>query len=205
MNGLRQTGRRPIHFGAPGSARWTGAGVPYRRNAFRNSYISYRLAILQDIRRVAEETGTSPEMIRQELPRADLKTVAEDGLRYDLLLRTALVTCRPPEPICEFSILICTCGDHFHVEHFGLHCAYNGVHGVLRYEQTKPRKPNARRRVLACGITAPLKSKLGGTVRRGLRTIENWHYAGIIRAGFERGQAVFDVADCDKRLLSHHQ
>lgn len=41
------------------------AGVPYRRNAFRNSYISYRLAILQDIRRVAEETGTSPEMIRR--------------------------------------------------------------------------------------------------------------------------------------------
>ena len=31
----------------------------------------------------------------------------------------------------------------------------------------------------------------------GIRTIENWHYAGIIRAGFEQGQAVFDVADCD--------
>ncbi len=43
----------------------TNAGVPYRRNAFRNSYISYRLAILQDVRQVAEETGTSPEMIRR--------------------------------------------------------------------------------------------------------------------------------------------
>jgi hypothetical protein len=52
----------------------TRAGVTYRRNAFRNSYISYRLAILQDIRQVAQETGTSPEMIRRNymvpIPRA---------------------------------------------------------------------------------------------------------------------------------------
>ena len=39
----------------------------------------------------------------------------------------------------------------------------------------------------------------------GLRAIENWHYAGIIRAGFEQGQAVFDVADCDERLLGYHK
>lgn len=56
----------------------TGAGVPYRRNAFRNSYISYRLAILQDIRRVAEETGTSPEMIRRNYLVPISKTVAEE-------------------------------------------------------------------------------------------------------------------------------
>ncbi len=37
----------------------------------------------------------------------------------------------------------------------------------------------------------------------GIRTIENWQYAGIIRAGLEQGQAVFDVADCDERLLSY--
>jgi len=37
----------------------------------------------------------------------------------------------------------------------------------------------------------------------GIRTIENWQYAGIIRAGFEQGQAVFDVAACDERLLSY--
>lgn len=37
----------------------------------------------------------------------------------------------------------------------------------------------------------------------GLRTIENWHYAGIIRADFEQGKAVFNVADCDERLLSY--
>lgn len=56
----------------------TNAGVPYRRNAFRNSYISYRLAILQDIRRVAEETGTSPEMIRRNYLVPISKTVAEE-------------------------------------------------------------------------------------------------------------------------------
>ena len=37
----------------------------------------------------------------------------------------------------------------------------------------------------------------------GIRTIENWQCAGIIRAGFEQGRAVFDIADCDERLLSH--
>ena len=42
-----------------------GAGVPYRRNAFRNSYISYRLAVLQSIDRVAAEAGTSPAMIKK--------------------------------------------------------------------------------------------------------------------------------------------
>lgn len=42
-----------------------GAGIPYRRNVFRNSYISYRLAILEDIGRVAAETGTSPAMIKK--------------------------------------------------------------------------------------------------------------------------------------------
>ena len=54
------------------------AGVPYRRNAFRNSYISYRLAILQDIHRVAEETGTSPEMIRRNYLVPISRTVAEE-------------------------------------------------------------------------------------------------------------------------------
>lgn len=34
------------------------AGVPYRRNAFRNSYITYRLVLTEDIAKVAEECGT---------------------------------------------------------------------------------------------------------------------------------------------------
>jgi integrase len=41
------------------------AGVPYKRNAFRNSYISYRIAQTKDIKLVAYESGNSPEMIRQ--------------------------------------------------------------------------------------------------------------------------------------------
>jgi hypothetical protein len=37
------------------------AGVPYRKNAFRNSYFTYRLAILgsDKIKEVAEEVGPS--------------------------------------------------------------------------------------------------------------------------------------------------
>ena len=41
------------------------AGVPYKRNAFRNSYITYRLILTEDIAKVAEETGTSPRMIKK--------------------------------------------------------------------------------------------------------------------------------------------
>lgn len=43
------------------------AGVPYRRNAFRNSYFTYRLAILGagQISKVAEEGGTSVKMLKE--------------------------------------------------------------------------------------------------------------------------------------------
>jgi integrase len=41
------------------------AGLPYRKNAFRHSYISYRLAETKDINLVAYESGNSPEMIRK--------------------------------------------------------------------------------------------------------------------------------------------
>lgn len=41
------------------------AGVPYRRNAMRNSYFTYRLAILADINVVTEEGGTSPGELRK--------------------------------------------------------------------------------------------------------------------------------------------
>ncbi|HEY5345012.1 MAG TPA: hypothetical protein VIK62_01560 [Verrucomicrobiae bacterium] len=41
------------------------AGVPCKRNAFRNSYITYRLILTEDIAKVAEETGTSPKMIKK--------------------------------------------------------------------------------------------------------------------------------------------
>jgi hypothetical protein len=56
------------------------AGVPYRRNAFRNSYFSYRLAILGDPKLVAEEGGTSPgELKKNYLSRAPIsRAMAEE-------------------------------------------------------------------------------------------------------------------------------
>jgi hypothetical protein len=41
------------------------ANVPYKKNGFRNSFISYRLAATKDINLVAYESGNSPEMIQQ--------------------------------------------------------------------------------------------------------------------------------------------
>jgi len=41
------------------------AGVPYKRNGFRNSYITYRLIIADNIDKVAEECGTSAKMIKK--------------------------------------------------------------------------------------------------------------------------------------------
>jgi integrase len=58
------------------------AGVPYRKNAFRNSYFSYRLAILGNdkIKMLAEEGGTSVEMLKKNyLSRAPVsRAMAEE-------------------------------------------------------------------------------------------------------------------------------
>lgn len=77
-----------------------------------------------------------------------------------------------------------------------------GVAPIRANEATKAERERANSGVRHHRAT---KVRLAARYGVGLRTIENWHYAGIIRAGFERGQAVFDVADCDERLLSHHQ
>ena len=47
------------------------------------------------------------------------------------------------------------------------------------------------------------KSGLAKRYQVGIRTIENWQYSGVIYARFEQGRAVFDVADCDERLLRY--
>ena len=47
------------------------------------------------------------------------------------------------------------------------------------------------------------KSGLAERYQVGTRTIENWQYSGLIHARFEEGRAVFDVTDCDERLLGH--
>jgi len=53
------------------------AGVPYRHNAFRNSYFTYRLVIVGDPKKVAEEGGTSEEMLKKNyLSRAPVSEAA---------------------------------------------------------------------------------------------------------------------------------
>ena len=56
------------------------AGVPYLRNAFRNSYFTYRLAIVGDKDKVAEEGGTSAgELEKNYLSRAPVsRAMAEE-------------------------------------------------------------------------------------------------------------------------------
>ena len=39
------------------------AGITWKQNALRHSYISYRLAEIQDVNRMALEAGNSPRMI----------------------------------------------------------------------------------------------------------------------------------------------
>ena len=51
------------------SKAWTTAasdlGIPYKRNAMRNSYVSYRVAQTRNTYLVAEETGNSPNVIKR--------------------------------------------------------------------------------------------------------------------------------------------
>ncbi len=51
------------------SRSWTRradeVGVAYKKNAMRNSYVSYRLAIVKDIAQVALESGNSPGVIQE--------------------------------------------------------------------------------------------------------------------------------------------
>lgn len=49
------------------------------------------------------------------------------------------------------------------------------------------------------------KRSLARRYQVGIRTVENWQSRGIIRAGREHGEAVFDVLDCDNRLLIYRQ
>lgn len=52
------------------SKAWTTAAakleIPYKRNAMRNSYVSYRVAKIRDAQIVAEETGNSAAVIKRD-------------------------------------------------------------------------------------------------------------------------------------------
>lgn len=61
-------------------------------------------------------------------------------------------------------------------------------------------------RAAANSRAKPLRTAKSGLAERyqvGTRTIENSQYSGVIHARFEEGRAVFDVTDCDERLLGH--
>jgi hypothetical protein len=45
------------------SSTFRAAGIKDKRNALRHSYISYRVASVQDVNKVALEAGNSPEVI----------------------------------------------------------------------------------------------------------------------------------------------
>jgi integrase len=68
----RETGRIAIRWtNAETLAKaWTNAikkaGITYKKNAMRNSYISYRVAETSDINRVALEAGNSPKVIQAD-------------------------------------------------------------------------------------------------------------------------------------------
>ncbi len=61
------------------SRSWTrradAVGVDYKKNAMRNSYVSYRLAVVKDIAQVALESGNSPGVIQENY--LELVTEAE--------------------------------------------------------------------------------------------------------------------------------
>ena len=46
------------------------------------------------------------------------------------------------------------------------------------------------------------KREMAKRYQVGIRTIENWHARGIIHGGPQSGEILFEVADCDKRLLT---
>jgi len=63
------------------SKSWTNrakkVGVTYKKNAMRNSYISYRIADTKDVARVALESGNSPRVIQRDY----LELVTEDAAK----------------------------------------------------------------------------------------------------------------------------
>jgi integrase len=54
------------------------AGVPYKKNAFRDSYITYRVALTNDPKLVAMESGNSEKMIRENYLHLATKEQAQE-------------------------------------------------------------------------------------------------------------------------------
>lgn len=54
------------------------AGVPWKRNGLRHSFISYRVAIINDVGQVALEAGNSPQMVFRNYRQLTTQTQAKD-------------------------------------------------------------------------------------------------------------------------------
>jgi len=65
-----------------------GAGVTWKHNGLRHSFVSYRLADVKDVARVAEEAGNSPQMAKKHY----LKVVTEGQAKTWFAIM-------PPQPV----------------------------------------------------------------------------------------------------------
>ena len=66
-------------------------GVDVGANKFRNSFISYRVAVTQDVHRVALESGNSPRVIQREY--LELATEDEGKKWFEIAPENTCVCC----------------------------------------------------------------------------------------------------------------
>lgn len=71
------------------------AGVKWKKNGLRKSYITYRMCIVQDAAKVADECNTSPQVIYKRYRRPELKSVA---LKFLEIVRVHLVNTSSSTP-----------------------------------------------------------------------------------------------------------
>jgi len=91
---IKTRGHRPPPGGATAEMEGWKA-FSWKQNALRHSYISYRVALIQDVAQVALEAGNSPKMIFQhyrELVRPDAAKAWFSIMPADCLKKTATET-----------------------------------------------------------------------------------------------------------------
>jgi integrase len=79
-----------FHPGDAGSALAARLGVEWIHDGPRHSFVSYRLAIVGDLGKVSEETGTSAKTLRLHYRRPIPKSVAEEYFAYPSERRQSL-------------------------------------------------------------------------------------------------------------------
>lgn len=75
------------------SKSWTAwarkVGVKYKKNAMRNSYVSYRVAAVKNVAQVALESGNSPGVIQEDY--LELVTETEAQRWFEIVPKTAII------------------------------------------------------------------------------------------------------------------